>query len=137
MIKKHAVNAINNFTISYTILMIGQLILSILGVWNELNNERALQLLLICFTVNLLQFFTSFIQIENFCLELFIRVVEMFLVVFILGGKILHMFDYSLSNLLSIGGILIVISLGLCVFAYFANIMVAQRINEIIKKKKK
>lgn len=117
--------------------MIGQLILSTLGVWKELNNERALQLLFICLTANLLQFFTSFIQIENICLELFIRLVELFLVVFILGGKILHMFDYSLSNLLSIGGILVVIFLCLCVFAYLGDIMTAQRINDIIKKRKK
>lgn len=137
MIKKHAINAVRDFQLAFTILMIWHLIFSCLGIWSELSNERVLQILIICFIVDFLQFLTTFLPIESVYLDLLVRFVEMCLIVFLLGGKVFHMFQYSLKNIISIGCMVMVVFLIVCLFTFYSYIKETRRINEIIKKKKK
>lgn len=136
MIKKHALNALRNFPISFTILIIGHLIFSYLGIWSDLCKERALQLLIICLIVNFLQFIITFLPINSIYVDVPVRLVGMYLVVFFLGGKVFHMFRYSMKNMISIGGLLLVIAVAIYVRTFYLNIKEIRRINEIIKKER-
>lgn len=143
MVKKHAVNAARNCAISYSILIVGHLVLSLMGIWGEMDNERVLQLTIICFSANFLEFLTSFIQIENIYVELVIRYVELFVVVSFMTMKVFPMVEFVLSDMLYLVLILAVICFGCCVFTYYSDLCEAGKINEIInnknnnKKKKK
>lgn len=140
VIKKHLKNAINNFSLAYVILMIGYLLFSTMGVWKELNNERAIQLLVICFCANFASFLTAVLLTalnnQYYFVEVLLDGLEIFGIVLFLGGKIFHMFEYSFSDMLGIAAMLLVICVVVGTISYVNDLQEIQRINDMIEKRK-
>lgn len=131
------IKALASFTVSYAFVIITYVLISYMGIFDPINNERALQLLSMCLAVAVVHFGIGFLDIKSvwgFCLVYFGVVVA---VVLFMGIVIYDIFEMSAVFFVCLAAMLIIVFAGTFLIAYFDDWMKVQEINEIIRQKKK
>lgn len=134
------IGIIRTISHSFTILTIIMLILGKLQIALPLNNTLIFQLFIICVGVALLQFITvaifkSIFKIDSPLVLTILQFIDMSVVVFVLGGLLFKMFDFSLYSLVIIMPMLIVIFFFVFFVEFLSLSYKAKKINNIIKKR--
>ncbi len=134
------IGIIRTISHSFTILTIIMLILGKLQIALPLNNTLIFQLFIICVGVALLQFITvaifkSIFKIDSPIVLTILQFIDMSAVVFVLGGLLFKMFDFSLYSLVIIMPMLIVIFFFVFFVEFLSLSYKAKKINNIIKKR--
>lgn len=129
--------ALASFTVSYAFAVIAYVLISMMGVFTPIDNDKALQLMWICLAVAVVHFALGFLELSLipwFCIVYFIAEVA---VVLFMGTVVFDFVEMSVSFFVCLMGMLIVVYVGTYLIAYFDVWKNVQEINEIIKKNKK
>lgn len=135
--KKQFMNIIYTNCISYTIL---SLLISILSFTSipvmEMNYMNCLSMFLVTVLISICIVLTSNIKIESFWIENIIYVLEVFVIVYGVGGGIFHWFPLELYYFFEVGIICILVYIITSIILYLHFHLLANQINQKIEEKK-
>lgn len=136
------IHTIRTISQSFTVLIIIFLILGKLDIFSQLNNTIIFQLFIICVGVGTLQFITTiiienFLKIKSALLIAISQFIDMFIVVFLLGGIVFKLFSFSFTEIAILVPMLIIIFLAVYFVEFITVSYKAKTINDIIKIRNK
>ncbi len=95
--------------ISFTLVSFFYAILGELRIANEINNHTLYDLLIICGLISVVMFFTDKIPFKTVYSIMGMNLLDIFLVVFLVGGLALDMFPMRMDLMVSISVMILVI----------------------------
>ena len=125
--------AIVSFTVSYAFVVIMYVLISEIGVFDPIDNEKAIQLMCICLVIAVFHFIIGFwnIQSEVLFISLYFGVVVA--VVGFMGIFVYKFLAMNFTFLVCLAIMLCIVFLGTFLVAYYEDCKKINEINEMIK----
>ena len=126
-----------SFTISYAFVVIMYVLISEIGVFDPIDNQKAIQLLSICFVIAAFHFIIGFWNIQSGILMVSLYFGVVVVVVGVMGGVVYDFLDMNAAFLVCLTIMLLIVFTATFLLAYYEDCKKVWKINEIIKKNKK
>ncbi len=126
-----------SFTISYAFVVIMYVLISEIGVFDPIDNQKAIQLLGICFVIAAFHFIIGFWNIQSGILMVSLYFGVVVVVVGVMGGVVYDFLDMNAAFLVCLTIMLLIVFTATFLLAYYEDCKKVWEINEIIKKNKK
>ena len=133
---KELKNRFRVMSISFTITTIIYLLLYKLNITSDMNSYVIESLLLLNFLVAFLMMLTDRLQIRNKYFASFIELLDIFFVVFLVGGVFLKLFPFKPYIIVIISLMNIAIYFGVWIVITYKNVKDARTINEKLKSRR-
>lgn len=102
-----------------------------------MDGKMVYQLLLVNLAVNLAMQMTEHLPVKSVVLQILIRLIDLFLVVFVLCGAVFQMFPFRSFQVLVISAFLLVVYFLVSSLYYLRDQSDAERINQRIRSRSK
>ncbi len=133
---KELKNRFKTMCVSYTITTIIFLFLSLLNIASEINNYALFCLLILNFVIAVLMFFTDRLKTNRKYISLFIDLLDIFTVVFLLGGLVFKLFAFRFNLILTVSIMNVLIYSGVFFIITYRNLRDAEMINKKLKSRR-
>lgn len=128
---------IASFALSYAFVIMVYVLISEIGIFDPIDNKRAIQLMGICFVIAVFHFIIGFWNIQSVLLMIALYFGVVVIVVGFMGGVVFDFLNLNAAFLICLAIMLLLVFAATFLLAYYEDYKKIGEINEMIRKNKK